>query len=79
MVAVLAKVQEENRRLRGTVADQKTADVTESPSPSEVDVVVLQKLKAMIDNQREQIRNKEKELTSKLSELESVGFFYIFS
>ncbi|KAK6636560.1 hypothetical protein RUM43_010222 [Polyplax serrata] len=73
LVTVLAKVQEENKRLRGAVADQKDVLMTtETTIASEVDVVVLQRLKAMVDNQREQIRNKEKELTMKLSELESL-------
>lgn len=78
LVTVLAKVQEENKRLRGAVADQKDVLMTtETTIASEVDVVVLQRLKAMVDNQREQIRNKEKELTMKLSELESVSRSYV--
>lgn len=72
LVSVLTKIQEENKRLRGSLADQKN-NTEETPLSPEVDVVVLQKLKAMVDNQREQIRNKEKELTMKLAELESVS------
>ncbi|EEB14653.1 Vimentin, putative [Pediculus humanus corporis] len=72
LVEVLGKVQEENKRLRGTVADQKNLSASNSTIATEVDIVVLQRLKAMVDSQREQIRNKEKELANKVSELESL-------
>lgn len=40
----------------------------------EVDIAVLQRMRSMIDTQRDQIRNRDRELSQKNSEIENVSF-----
>lgn len=42
-------------------------------SPQEVDLVVLRRLRATIDNQRDQIRAKDREIQQKSTDVENVS------
>lgn len=71
---MVTRLQDENRKLNGALADKKQLyDDPGTPLSPEVDVAVLQRLRNMVDKQREQIRGKDKELSIKSSELETVS------
>lgn len=77
-MALVSRLQEENRKLSGALAEKRqTTDEPGTPPTPEVDVAVLQRLRSMVDKQREQIRAKDKELAIKTSELETVNTFYL--
>ncbi|XP_020293122.1 RILP-like protein homolog isoform X2 [Pseudomyrmex gracilis] len=69
LVAMVTRLQEENRRLAEALQESRSDTITAS---QEVDVAVLQHLRSMIDKQREQIRARDRELSQKTAEIENL-------
>jgi hypothetical protein len=55
-----------------------TAVLAQATSP-EVEVAVLQRLRNLIDQQRDQIRSRDRELSSKSAEIDSVSKIFVLS
>ncbi|XP_011641182.1 RILP-like protein homolog isoform X2 [Pogonomyrmex barbatus] len=70
LVAMVTRLQEENRRLAEALQESRSDTITAS---QEVDVAVLQHLRSMIDKQREQIRARDRELSQKTAEIENLS------
>ncbi|KAL0118225.1 hypothetical protein PUN28_009106 [Cardiocondyla obscurior] len=70
LVAMVTRLQEENRRLAGALQESRSDTITAS---QEVDVAVLQHLRSMIDKQRDQIRARDRELSQKTAEIENLS------
>ncbi|XP_029173445.1 RILP-like protein homolog isoform X1 [Nylanderia fulva] len=77
LVAMVTRLQEENRRLAETLQESRSdsqyssKQTTITPS-QEVDIAVLQHLRSMIDKQRDQIRARDRELSQKTAEIENL-------
>lgn len=77
LVAMVTRLQEENRRLAETLQESQSdsqyssKQTTITPS-QEVDIAVLQHLRSMIDKQRDQIRARDRELSQKTTEIENL-------
>ncbi|KAL7288085.1 hypothetical protein TKK_0017873 [Trichogramma kaykai] len=75
LLDMVTRLQEENRRL-ATVIQESRSDVDHEkqavPTSQEVDIAVLQRLRSMIDTQREQIRSRDRELSQKSTEIENL-------
>ncbi|XP_011258526.1 RILP-like protein homolog isoform X2 [Camponotus floridanus] len=69
LVAMVTRLQEENRRLAEALQESQSDTITPS---QEVDVAVLQHLRSMIDKQRDQIRARDRELSQKTAEIENL-------
>ncbi|XP_011143141.1 RILP-like protein homolog isoform X2 [Harpegnathos saltator] len=69
LVAMVTRLQEENRRLAESLQESRSDTFTAS---QEVDVAVLQHLRSMIDKQRDQIRARDRELSQKTTEIENL-------
>ncbi|XP_023721803.1 RILP-like protein homolog isoform X2 [Cryptotermes secundus] len=75
LVAMVTRLQEENRKLSSSLAEREdhlpdgAAEVT---SP-EVEVAVLQRLRNLIDQQRDQIRARDRELSAKSAEVDNLS------
>ncbi|XP_029173446.1 RILP-like protein homolog isoform X2 [Nylanderia fulva] len=69
LVAMVTRLQEENRRLAETLQESRSDTITPS---QEVDIAVLQHLRSMIDKQRDQIRARDRELSQKTAEIENL-------
>lgn len=77
LVSVVARLQDENRRLVKVQGSSQPADVShEQTAP---DDAMLQRLQTIIDRQRDELRNKERNLQDKTTEFETVrlrrGYF----
>lgn len=74
---VIAKLQEDNRRLvrvqSTTGPTDKGDDVETSGVPANGEI--LQQMKDTIEKQRDDIRSKEKEMQEKINEIDNVRFF----
>ncbi|XP_011702270.1 PREDICTED: RILP-like protein homolog isoform X2 [Wasmannia auropunctata] len=70
LVAMVTRLQEENRRLAESLHESRSDTITPS---QEVDIAVLQHLRSMIDKQREQIRARDRELSQKTAEIENLS------
>ncbi|XP_018315820.1 RILP-like protein homolog isoform X2 [Mycetomoellerius zeteki] len=70
LVAMVTRLQEENRRLAESLHESRSDTITAS---QEVDIAVLQHLRSMIDKQREQIRARDRELSQKTAEIENLS------
>ncbi|KAL1453735.1 hypothetical protein WDU94_010051 [Cyamophila willieti] len=76
LVEMVNRLQEENRKLSKQLEDnQDGCQETRSNHPlsPELDIGVLQKLKGQVDTLRDQMRNKEKELSFKTSDVENLN------
>ncbi|XP_011498087.1 PREDICTED: RILP-like protein homolog isoform X1 [Ceratosolen solmsi marchali] len=77
LLEMVTRLQEENRRLAATVQETRTdsgdGDKQTFTASQEVDIAVLQRLRTMIDKQREQIRNRDRELSQKDAEMENLS------
>ncbi|KAL0118223.1 hypothetical protein PUN28_009106 [Cardiocondyla obscurior] len=78
LVAMVTRLQEENRRLAGALQEsrsdsQYSSKQTTITASQEVDVAVLQHLRSMIDKQRDQIRARDRELSQKTAEIENLS------
>ncbi|PSN51361.1 RILP-like protein [Blattella germanica] len=74
LVSMVTRLQEENRKLSSSLAerqDQSPEEAAHASSP-EVDVAVLQRLRNLIDQQRDQMRSKDRELTAKSTEIDNL-------
>lgn len=69
LVGMVTRLQEENRRLAESLQESRSDTFTAS---QEVDTQVLQRLRSMIDKQRDQIRARDKELMQKSTEIENL-------
>lgn len=77
-MALVSRLQEENRKLIVAAERQKYPDDCASPV-QDVDMTMVHRLRTMVDKQRDQIRGKDKELAVKISELETVNLNYASS
>ncbi|XP_015592894.1 RILP-like protein homolog isoform X2 [Cephus cinctus] len=73
LVGMVTRLQEENRRL-ATALQESRSDSQDSAytASQEVDVAVLQRLRTMIDKQRDQIRARDRDISQKNSEIENL-------
>lgn len=77
LVAMVTRLQEENRRLAETLQESRSdsqygSKQTTITASQEVDIAVLQHLRSMIDKQRDQIRARDRELSQKTAEIENL-------
>ncbi|XP_046416101.1 RILP-like protein homolog isoform X3 [Neodiprion virginianus] len=77
LVGMVTRLQDENRRL-ATALQESRSDSEDSgkqtfTASQEVDVAVLQRLRTMIDQQRDQIRARDRELSQKTLEIENLS------
>ncbi|XP_012266519.2 RILP-like protein homolog isoform X3 [Athalia rosae] len=77
LVGMVTRLQDENRRL-ATALQESRSDSEDSGKQTfmasqEVDVAVLQRLRTMIDQQRDQIRARDRELSQKTLEIENLS------
>lgn len=75
MVAMMNRLQEENRKLVKSLAAKQDSSVVQNSQPisSEVDVSALQRSRASIDKLRDELKLKDREINSKLAEIESLA------
>ncbi|XP_058805522.1 RILP-like protein homolog isoform X2 [Phymastichus coffea] len=74
LLEMVNRLQEENRRLATAVQENRSdSDDSGFTSGQEVDIAVLQRLRTMIDKQREQIRSRDRELSQKSAEIENLN------
>ncbi|XP_074095696.1 rab interacting lysosomal protein like isoform X1 [Cotesia typhae] len=76
LVGMVTRLQDENRRLAEALQESRN-DSQDSGKQSftasqEVDITVLQRLRSMIDKQRDQIRARDRELSQKNLEIENL-------
>ncbi|XP_049767282.1 RILP-like protein homolog isoform X5 [Schistocerca cancellata] len=75
LVSMVTRLQDENHKLSALLAerDDKLCGDSAHTVSTEVDVVVLQRLRNVIDQQREQIRSREREIQAKASEIDALS------
>ncbi|XP_049840774.1 RILP-like protein homolog isoform X6 [Schistocerca gregaria] len=73
LVSMVTRLQDENHKLSALLAerDDKLCGDSAHTVSTEVDVVVLQRLRNVIDQQREQIRCREREIQAKAAEIDA--------
>ncbi|XP_049793647.1 RILP-like protein homolog isoform X7 [Schistocerca nitens] len=73
LVSMVTRLQDENHKLSALLAerDDKLCGDSAHTVSTEVDVVVLQRLRNVIDQQREQIRSREREIQAKAAEIDA--------
>lgn len=69
---MVTRLQDENRKLLAAAEKRRSPEEIVGSPVQDVDMAIMQRLRAMVDKQREQIRAKDKELSVKISELETV-------
>ncbi|XP_014203868.1 RILP-like protein homolog isoform X2 [Copidosoma floridanum] len=73
LLDMVTKLQDENRRLSAVVQETRSeSDDSAFTTSQEVDIAVLHRLRTMIDKQREQIRQRDRELAHKGTEMENL-------
>ncbi|XP_012282697.1 RILP-like protein homolog isoform X2 [Orussus abietinus] len=74
LLGLVTRLQEENRRL-ATALHESRSDTQDSAytTNQEMDIAVLQRLRSVIDEQREQIRKRDRELSQKTGEIENLS------
>ncbi|XP_034948870.1 RILP-like protein homolog isoform X2 [Chelonus insularis] len=74
LVGMVTRLQEENRRLAEALQESRSDNHQDSAftASQEVDIAVLQRLRSMIDKQRDQIRARDRELSQKNMEIENL-------
>ncbi|XP_049840773.1 RILP-like protein homolog isoform X5 [Schistocerca gregaria] len=75
LVSMVTRLQDENHKLSALLAerDDKLCGDSAHTVSTEVDVVVLQRLRNVIDQQREQIRCREREIQAKAAEIDALS------
>ncbi|XP_049793645.1 RILP-like protein homolog isoform X5 [Schistocerca nitens] len=75
LVSMVTRLQDENHKLSALLAerDDKLCGDSAHTVSTEVDVVVLQRLRNVIDQQREQIRSREREIQAKAAEIDALS------
>ncbi|XP_074095698.1 rab interacting lysosomal protein like isoform X2 [Cotesia typhae] len=73
LVGMVTRLQDENRRLAEALQESRNDSQDSAFTASqEVDITVLQRLRSMIDKQRDQIRARDRELSQKNLEIENL-------
>ncbi|XP_015111190.1 RILP-like protein homolog isoform X1 [Diachasma alloeum] len=76
LVGMVTRLQEENRRLSEALqesrSDSQDSGKQTFTASQEVDIQVLQRLRSMIDKQRDQIRARDREMSQKNLEIENL-------
>ncbi|XP_011304714.1 RILP-like protein homolog isoform X2 [Fopius arisanus] len=73
LVGMVTRLQEENRRLSEALQESRSDSQDSAFTASqEVDIQVLQRLRNMIDKQRDQIRARDREMSQKNLEIENL-------
>lgn len=73
LVALVSRLQEENRRLASkTFTDSTTSNETIVTTPTQ-DIAMLERLRTLVDKQRDEIRAKEKVIQEKSDDVENVS------
>ncbi|KAK0158502.1 hypothetical protein PV328_009499 [Microctonus aethiopoides] len=76
LVGMVTRLQDENRRLAEALqesrSDSQDSGKQTFTASQEVDIAVLQRLRSMIDKQRDQIRARDRELSQKNLEIENL-------
>ncbi|XP_063993059.1 RILP-like protein homolog isoform X6 [Diachasmimorpha longicaudata] len=76
LVGMVTRLQEENRRLSDALqesrSDSQDSGKQTFTASQEVDIQVLQRLRSMIDKQRDQIRARDREMSQKNLEIENL-------
>lgn len=74
LVAMVTRLQEENRKLSSSLAERQdhSPDGAAQATSPEVDVAVLQRFRNLIDQQRDQMRARDRELTAKSTEIDNL-------
>ncbi|XP_008546144.1 RILP-like protein homolog isoform X2 [Microplitis demolitor] len=73
LVGMVTRLQDENRRLAEALQESRNdSQDTAYTASQEVDITVLQRLRSMIDKQRDQIRARDRELSQKNLEIENL-------
>ncbi|XP_063993058.1 RILP-like protein homolog isoform X5 [Diachasmimorpha longicaudata] len=73
LVGMVTRLQEENRRLSDALQESRSDSQDSAFTASqEVDIQVLQRLRSMIDKQRDQIRARDREMSQKNLEIENL-------
>ncbi|XP_028981880.1 RILP-like protein homolog isoform X2 [Diachasma alloeum] len=73
LVGMVTRLQEENRRLSEALQESRSDSQDSAFTASqEVDIQVLQRLRSMIDKQRDQIRARDREMSQKNLEIENL-------
>lgn len=75
MVLMINRLQEENRKLVKSLAAKQDSNSVQASHPlsPEVDVNALQKTRASIDKLRDQLKMKDREIATKVAEIESMA------
>ncbi|XP_063219416.1 RILP-like protein homolog isoform X2 [Bacillus rossius redtenbacheri] len=76
LVAMVTRLQEENRKLVVLLAEREPTSKTEGSAHEEsadVDVAVLQRLRQLIDELRDKIKQRDKELSYKATEVDNLA------
>ncbi|GFG37252.1 hypothetical protein Cfor_10945 [Coptotermes formosanus] len=75
LVGMVTRLQEENRKLSSSLAERQdhVPDEAAQATSPEVEVAVLQRLRNLIDQQRDQIRARDRELNAKSAEVENLS------
>lgn len=71
LLDLVSKLKEENRRLSSSL-EERQDEIQPHVCPHEQDLKVLHRMKEMIDQQRDQLRAKDKELSQRNMELEAL-------
>lgn len=73
LVTLVSRLQEENRRLASkTLTDSTTSNETIVTTPTQ-DIAMLERLRTLVDKQRDEIRAKEKVIQEKSDDVENVS------
>jgi len=70
---VVRKSQEENRKLKAALSAKQDTPAQPMSSEVEVDIAVLQRLRGMVDQLRDKLRQSEREISSKTSEINELN------
>lgn len=75
LVAMVTRLQEENRKLANVLASREDQSPDENLQPvnPEVDIAVLQRLREMVDQLRDQLRTKEREISNKNLDIDNLA------
>nr|CAD7448992.1 unnamed protein product [Timema bartmani] len=74
LIALVTRLRDENLKLGSSLADQQnySPDIAAQAANSEVDAAVMQRLRHVIDELREKLRIKDKDLGHKATEVDNV-------
>ncbi|CAG2060677.1 unnamed protein product, partial [Timema podura] len=75
LIALVTRLRDENLKLGSSLADQQnySPDIAAQAANSEVDAAVMQRLRHVIDELREKLRIKDKDLGHKATEVDNLS------